>query len=68
MLKGKGPLPERFIPGLNFCQRTNLHNLKPTFVICFLEEMGTAIMDNLQRDREVMTRTRERVSRLIKLV
>ena len=23
--------------------------------------MGTAIMDNLQRDREVMTRTRERV-------
>lgn len=27
-----------------------------------LEEMGTAIMDNLHRDREVMTRTRERVS------
>ncbi|XP_028406063.1 vesicle transport through interaction with t-SNAREs homolog 1A-like [Dendronephthya gigantea] len=25
------------------------------------EEMGTAIMDNLQRDREVMTRTRERL-------
>jgi hypothetical protein len=27
--------------------------------------MGTAIMDNLQRDREVMTRTRERVGLLL---
>ena len=35
---------------------------------CFIlskEEMGTAIMDNLQRDREVMTRTRERVGLLL---
>lgn len=34
--------------------------------ICFLEELGEEILSNLSRDRETMTKTRDRVRNICK--